>query len=285
MIEFERDLAGNPSDWVVVVGDVNSTLACTIVAKKMNTRVAHVEGGIRSFDMTMPEEVNRIVTDSLADWFFTTSRVANENLRKSGIGDNRIFFVGNTMIDCLLSQLPRLRKPVIFDELQLVPGSFMVLTLHRPANVDDPGKFAEVIAAIDKNAECPVVFPMHPRSLKSFNAMAGKPRHIMPCTPLGYLEFIFLTKNASAVITDSGGIQEEATVLGVPCITLRNSTERPETVTVGTNELVGDNKILLQKAFEKLRGGQWKKGSIPELWDGRSADRIVAQLLTTARPS
>jgi UDP-N-acetylglucosamine 2-epimerase (non-hydrolysing) len=282
MIEFERDLAANPCDWVVVVGDVNSTLACTIVAKKMNTRVAHVEGGIRSFDMAMPEEINRIVTDSLADSFFTTSGVANENLRKAGVSEDRIFFVGNTMIDCLLTQLPRIKKPAIFDELHLSPGSFMVLTLHRPTNVDDPAKFRNLIGIIDKHAGRPLVFPMHPRTEKNFRALPEHPRFVYPCRALGYLEFIYLVKNAFAAVTDSGGIQEETTVLGVPCMTLRSSTERPETVDVGTNELIGDDETLMIKAFATLERGAWKKGAIPDRWDGQAARRIVAQLLKTA---
>lgn len=279
MIEFEKDLIANPVDLVVVVGDVNSTMACTIVAKKLNTKVAHVEGGIRSFDMTMPEEINRIVTDSLADYFFTTSTVANENLKKTGIKDNQLFFVGNTMIDSLISNLIKIRKPQIWDEQKLQPGKYFVLTLHRPSNVDDLTKFSKLMENIDNGSGVPVIFPVHPRTRKNFSVLAKSPVNIIPIDPLSYLEFIYLIKNAKAVITDSGGVQEETTVLGVPCVTLRNNTERPETVTIGTNEMIGENMNSLAEAFKKVNSGSWKKGAIPELWDGRTSQRIVDVLI------
>lgn len=278
MIEFEKELLANPADLVIVVGDVTSTMACTIVAKKLNTKVAHVEGGIRSFDMTMPEEINRIVTDSLADYFFTTSDVANQNLRKYGVSDNSIFFVGNTMIDTLLTQLPKTKQPAAWQEWGLKSGSYVVLTLHRPSNVDDPATFGQWMKTIDE-VGLPVIFPVHPRTQKNFAKLAGKPKNIIACDPLSYLEFIYLLKESKAVITDSGGVQEETTVLGIPCITLRNNTERPETVTVGTNEIVGDNFAALREALRKLNEGRWKKGAIPVLWDGRTAERIVSHLL------
>jgi UDP-N-acetylglucosamine 2-epimerase (non-hydrolysing) len=279
MIEFEKDLLANPTDLVIVVGDVTSTMACTIVAKKLNTKVAHVEGGIRSFDMTMPEEINRIVTDSLADYFFTTSQVANENLRKDGVRENQIFFVGNTMIDTLLANLPKAIKPELWDKNKLTPKGFGVLTLHRPSNVDDLDKFSNWMKVIDEQAGMPLIFPVHPRTLKNFSKLEVKPANIITCDPLSYLEFIYLLKESKAVITDSGGVQEETTVLGVPCITLRNNTERPETVTLGTNEMVGDNFGSLKDALKKLNDGKWKRGEIPELWDGRTSERIVEQLL------
>lgn len=279
MIEFEKDLLAHPTDLVVVVGDVTSTMACTIVAKKLNTRVAHIEGGIRSFDMTMPEEVNRIVTDSLADYFFTTSQVANANLKKTGVGEKQIFFVGNTMIDTLISQLPRAIKPALWEEANLVRGNYAVLTLHRPSNVDNFDKFSRWIDTIDAQAGMPVIFPVHPRTQKNFSRLAKKPVQIITCDPLSYLEFIYLLREAKAVITDSGGVQEETTVLGVPCITLRTNTERPETVTMGTNEIIGENYDSLAKALQRLNSGGWKKGAIPELWDGRTAQRIVDVLL------
>lgn len=278
MIEFEKDLLANPTDLVVVVGDVTSTMACTIVAKKLNTKVAHVEGGIRSFDMTMPEEINRIVTDSLADYFFTTSEVANQNLIKNGAREDQIFFVGNTMIDTLLTQLPKTKRPASWTEWKVEPKKYLVLTLHRPSNVDDADKFANWMNVID-GVGLPVIFPVHPRTLKNFSKLNKRPNNIIACDPLSYHEFIYLIKESKAVITDSGGVQEETTVLGVPCLTLRNNTERPETVTTGTNEMIGDNFVALSEALKKLNDGTWKKGAIPQLWDGRTAERIVTQML------
>ncbi len=280
MVEFERYLIQNPTDLVVVVGDVNSTMACTIVAKKLNTRVAHVEGGIRSWDMTMPEEINRIATDALADYFFTTSKVANTNLKNTGVREDQIFFVGNTMIDSLLTNLTKIKKPKIWDDVNLRSENYYVLTLHRPSNVDDLQKFEKLVNAIDKGTGMPVIFPVHPRTKKNFDLLSEKPQFVIPTEPLSYLEFIYLIKNTKCVITDSGGVQEETTVLGIPCMTLRHNTERPETVTVGTNEMVGDDLETLKKALEKLKGGRWKKGEIPELWDGRAAERIVNVLVS-----
>lgn len=278
MIEFEKDLLTNPTDLVVVVGDVTSTMACTIVAKKLNTKVAHVEGGIRSFDMTMPEEINRMVTDSLADYFFTTSEVANQNLKNSGVKEDRIFFVGNTMIDTLLTHLPKAVKPECWDAFELQSKNYFVLTMHRPSNVDNPDKFARWMEVLDQSG-LPIVFPVHPRTRKNFTNLKQQPNHILATDPLSYLEFIYLLKEARAVITDSGGVQEETTVLGVPCLTLRNNTERPETITEGTNEMIGDDFEALSKAIQKLKEGKWKQGKIPQLWDGRTSERIVSVLL------
>ena len=275
MIEFEKDLISNPTDLVMVVGDVTSTMACTIVAKKLNTKVAHVEGGIRSFDMTMPEEINRMVTDSLADYFFTTSEVANKNLRHTGVKEEQIFFVGNTMIDTLLTQLPKVIKPACWDQFSLQPQSYLVLTMHRPSNVDDLDKFAQWMNVMD-HAEWPIVFPVHPRTRKNFESLRHRPKNILAIDPLSYLEFIYLIKESKAVITDSGGVQEETTVLAIPCLTLRNNTERPETVTLGTNEMIGDNFNSLSAALKRLKTNSWKKGTVPELWDGRAAERIIS---------
>lgn len=281
MIEFEKDLIQNPSDLVVVVGDVTSTLACTIVAKKLNTPVAHVEGGIRSFDMTMPEEINRIVTDSLADYFFTTSSVANENLKKTGIEEKRIFFVGNTMIDSLHFSLDKLKRPQVLDQIPHTAKGYYVLTLHRPSNVDDATKLHEILKTIDDHvADKPVIFPVHPRTLKNLHSFSKDLRNIKAIEPLSYFEFIFLIKESTGVITDSGGVQEETTVLGIPCITLRLNTERPETITVGTNELIGEDLNRLNESLTKIESGSWKKGGIPELWDGNTAKRIVDALLS-----
>jgi UDP-N-acetylglucosamine 2-epimerase (non-hydrolysing) len=280
MIKFEQDLKENPADIVLVVGDVTSTMACAIVAQKLHTKVAHVEAGIRSGDWTMPEEINRLVTDSITNYFFTTSEIANKNLSLSGIEDSRIFFVGNTMIDTLRKQLPRLREPKIFKQKELVSNQYLVLTLHRPANVDDEHNLDVLITEIMLHANgLPVVFPVHPRTRKQLDKLENKLSNLILTEPMGYLEFNYLVKNAKAVITDSGGITEETTVLGIPCMTLRNSTERPETCTIGTNELIGTNPKALQPAMEKLFKGEWKKGGIPELWDGKAAERIVQHII------
>ncbi len=277
MLGYEKLLARKKPDLCIVVGDVTSTMACAIVAKKMLIPVAHVEGGIRSGDFTMPEEINRIVTDSITDWFFTTSETANENLRKAGIPGDRIFFVGNTMIDTLLASRTGFRKPEIWDTLNLREKAYVVLTLHRPNNVDDPVNLKHLLDEIMKgSAGMPVIFPVHPRTRKVMQGidLAGG-SNLHPADPLGYLEFNFLVERALAVITDSGGITEETTVLGVPCMTLRNSTERPETVTIGTNELLGTNPDAIAPAMKKLLSGNWKKGSVPPLWDGHTAKRII----------
>jgi UDP-N-acetylglucosamine 2-epimerase (non-hydrolysing) len=238
--------------------------------------VAHVEGGIRSGDWTMPEEINRRVTDSITNWFFTTSEVANANLRNAGVGDEAIFFVGNTMIDTLLANMERLRPPPFWTEAGLQPGGYFVMTLHRPANVDDAGGFARLIDAVGEAVRgLPVVFPVHPRTAKTLAALPQRPAGLMTVEPQPYLEFNHLVRHAKGVITDSGGITEETTVMGVPCITLRDSTERPETVTLGTNELIGTDPAALKPTLDKLFAGQWKKGSVPELWDGRSGERIA----------
>ena len=232
MTRYEEVLRVRPSDLCIVVGDVTSTMACSITAKKMGVRVAHVEGGIRSGDMTMPEEINRLATDSITDYFFTTSTIANENLRKEGIDDSRIFFVGNTMIDTLLGNLERLKKPTVFDEKKLESGRYFVMTLHRPANVDEQNKLKELIDNIAKGVgDNLIVFPVHPRTKKILDDLGISYDNIIYTEPLGYLEFIYLVKHARAVITDSGGITEETTVLKVPCLTLRDNTERPETIT------------------------------------------------------
>jgi len=280
MIAFEKELLANPTDLVIVVGDVTSTMACSIVAKKLKTKVAHIEAGIRSYDLTMPEEINRMVTDCLADYFFTTTEWASKNLRVMGVDDNRIFFVGNVMIDTLLSNRDRFKKPVIWDKFYLQEKSYVLITLHRPANVDEGNKLKSYIKEIVNNVHgLPVIFPIHPRTAKIFNDLQIEEPNLKITEPLSYLEFNYLVERAKAVLTDSGGITEETTVMGIPCFTLRDNTERPETIDIGTNELIGTHPSAIKPAFEKLFAGKWKKGNIPSLWDGKSAERIVRKLL------
>ena len=280
MLAFERELSAHPCDCVLVVGDVTSTMACTLVAKKLNTPVAHVEAGIRSGDMTMPEEINRIVTDSLADYFFTTSELAGDNLRRAGVPNNKIFFVGNVMIDTLLKNMSRFRAPAVCDDLQLQWCRYLVLTLHRPANVDEIDKLQRTIQAIVNNVrDLPVIFPIHPRTASVFRASGIVADNLKIIEPLGYLEFNYLVQHSLAVITDSGGITEETTVMHVPCLTLRDNTERPETCSIGTNMLVGTNPDNIKPALDRLFSGEWPHGGIPQLWDGHAAERIVKVLL------
>ena len=280
MIEFEKELMQNPTDLVIVVGDVTSTMACSIVAKKLNTKVAHIEAGIRSWDLTMPEEINRMVTDSLADYFFTTTEIANENLRRFGAREDQIFFVGNVMIDTLLANMDRFRKPDVFDKLSLKEKEYIMLTMHRPANVDEAEKLKALMSEIVNNVQgLPIIFPIHPRTAKIFTDLGIKADNLHIVDPMGYLEFNYMVKHSKAVITDSGGITEETTVMGIPCITLRDNTERPETCTVGTNELIGTNPNAIKPALEKLFAGNWKKGGIPVLWDGKTSNRIIEKLI------
>lgn len=314
MVAFEKHLLAHPTDLVLVVGDVTSTMACSIVAKKLNTKVCHVEAGIRSWDLTMPEEINRMVTDSLADYMFTTSEIANKNLLMSGAMlvnsplpianyqlpalqeeqyafqriSQRVWYVGNVMIDTLLANRNRFRRPAVFDELQLTEGQYIMMTMHRPANVDEEVHLKALMEQIITNVHgLPIIFPIHPRTAKIFYNLWGDEatlRQLFPnlhiVEPMGYLEFNYMVERAKAVVTDSGGITEETTVMGVPCITLRDNTERPETCTVGTNELIGTNPAAVKPALDTLFAGEWKKGAIPALWDGHTAERIVDILLT-----
>ncbi len=279
MIGYERLLIKQRPDLCLVVGDVTSTMACSITAQKLCVKVAHVEAGIRSGDWTMPEEINRMVTDSITNMFFTTSEVANENLRRAGVPDSAIHFVGNTMIDTLLANMDRLRPPSFWGELGLQSGKYFVMTLHRPANVDSGNTLSRMLEAIAAGTRGEkVVFPVHPRTAKTIREVAAIPSSIMLVDPQPYLEFNYLVKHAHAVITDSGGITEETTVMGVPCMTLRSSTERPETVTLGTNELLGIDPAALKPALDRLFAGKWKRGAIPPLWDGHTSERIVQVL-------
>lgn len=280
MIAFEKELLQNPCDLVLVVGDVNSTMACAIVAKKLNTKVAHVEAGIRSGDWSMPEEINRIVTDSITDYFFTTSTWASENLMKFGANDHQISFVGNVMIDTLYQNINRITKPAFWDEFQLSKENYIVLTLHRPSNVDEENSLIQLLLGIDEMAnDKKVIFPIHPRTKAILGEQNLNLKNILFVEPQGYLNFMYLIKNSFAVITDSGGISEETTVLGIPCFTMRNNTERPETISVGTNHLVGTSIENLIKIYTAFLQNKTKKAGIPELWDGKASERIIAILL------
>ena len=319
MMAFEKDLMANPTDLVLVVGDVTSTMACSIVAKKLNTKVCHVEAGIRSWDLSMPEEINRMVTDALADYMFTTSEIANKNLLLQGAelqasspnsfiasspnslpaleeeqyafkrNVQKVWYVGNVMIDTLLANRARFRRPAVYDSLGLEEKQYVVMTMHRPANVDEQEHLKALMEQIITNVHgLPIIFPIHPRTAKLFYNLWGdeeKLKEIFPnlhiVDPMGYLEFNNLVERAKAVVTDSGGITEETTVMGVPCITLRDNTERPETCTVGTNMLIGTKPEAIKPALDKLFAGEWKQGAIPALWDGHTSERIVDILLSS----
>ncbi len=276
MVRFEQELLANPTDLVLVVGDVTSTMACAIVAQKLQTKVAHVEAGIRSNDWSMPEEINRLVTDAITNYFFTTSEVANANLRANGVKEEQIFYVGNTMIDTLLKNRPRFCKPEIWDKIGLKEKEYIVMTLHRPANVDEEQKLKALLDEIIAHSkDLPLVFPVHPRTAKILENLGINHPRLHLIEPLGYLEFNYLVERSKAVVTDSGGITEETTVMGIPCLTLRDNTERPETITEGTNELIGTDPKAIAPALERLFSGKWKVGRIPKKWDGHTAQRII----------
>lgn len=280
MIAFEKELIAQRPDFVLVVGDVTSTMACAIAAKKANISLIHIEAGIRSGDITMPEEINRMVTDSITDYFFTTSEIANQNLIRSGHLKENIFFVGNVMIDTLLQNINRIKKPAFWDDLNLAPKKYYLLTLHRPSNVDEARSFIELLNDISAHAgDVPIVFPVHPRTQQILQETRNEFPNYHFVEPQGYLNFIFLLKNSKAILTDSGGITEEASVLDVPCITFRNSTERPETCELGTNRLVGNDKTKILDAFNLLHQSKWKKAQDIPLWDGKASERIISTLL------
>jgi UDP-N-acetylglucosamine 2-epimerase (non-hydrolysing) len=282
MLAFEGVVAAQKPDWVVVVGDVNSTLACALVAAKLRVRVAHVEAGLRSRDWTMPEEINRVLTDRLSDLLFTPSPDADQNLMSEGIAPDRIVRVGNVMIDTLNRQVERARSSSILDELSLIPRNFAVLTLHRPSNVDNPDSLRGIFRALETIARSiVVVFPAHPRTRSRMREFGVEPAPgVKVIDPLGYLDFLKLWSNSKMTLTDSGGLQEETTVLGVPCLTLRENTERPITISQGTNHLVGlDPERITGAAQAILANERSAIARAPELWDGRAAERIVTALL------
>jgi UDP-N-acetylglucosamine 2-epimerase (non-hydrolysing) len=281
MVAFEKELLQNPCDLVLVVGDVNSTMACAIVAKKLNLKVTHIEAGIRSGDMTMPEEINRIVTDSITDYFFTTSTTASENLIKYGANQSDIHFVGNVMIDTLYQNLDRITAPSFWSAFGLANSNYIILTLHRPANVDEEKSLVYLLQGIDKMVgDKKIIFPIHPRTKAILGETKLDLKNIILVDPQSYLNFMFLIKNSFAVITDSGGISEETTVLGIPCFTMRNNTERPETQSIGTNTLVGTSIENLEKIFAEFLNNGPRTAGIPELWDGKASERIIEILLS-----
>lgn len=283
MIEFEKILLQEKPDLVIVVGDVNSTIACSLAAVKLKIKVAHVEAGLRSFDKEMPEEINRVLTDTISDFLFVTEKSGIENLKNSGVSDEKVFFVGNCMIDSLIHYLPKVNSSKIISNFQLTSNHYIVVTLHRPSNVDDEQSLKEVIAMLNHLSEKRrIVFPIHPRTranIKGYGLESLLNENIILTDPIGYLDFISLVKNCELVITDSGGIQEESTYLGVQCLTLRNNTERPVTVEVGTNHLIGTDFKKAELAALEILSGKKKIGKIPELWDGKAAERIVNVLV------
>jgi UDP-N-acetylglucosamine 2-epimerase (non-hydrolysing) len=280
MMKYEMAIIDEMPDLCIVVGDVNSSMATAITAKKMKVKLAHVEAGIRSGDRDMPEEINRIIIDSISDYFFTTTAEAKSLLINQGKHEKNIFFVGNTMIDTLLKFKDHLIEPALFKELGLQNNSYLILTLHRPNNVDDAQKLLQLIETITKNCHNhPIIFPVHPRTEKILNALSIRIPNLNLTPPLPYLEFVYLLEHSKGILTDSGGITEEATLLNIPCMTLRDTTERPETVSLGTNELLGTNPKVIKEALKRLFNGTWKEGKIPDLWDGKTGDRIVEIIL------
>jgi UDP-N-acetylglucosamine 2-epimerase (non-hydrolysing) len=279
MMAFEEVLLKHKPDLVVVVGDVNSTLACALVAVKLKIKVAHVEAGLRSFDKDMPEEVNRVVTDSLSDYLFTTCEDANQNLRREGFSQDKIFFVGNVMIDSLLGYHPKISQSDVLERYQLKEKEYCLLTLHRASNVDEKDTFFKIMDTIQQVSEkTKVIFPVHPRTKKMMGKIQIQDQKLIATEPLGYLDFLKLEESARLVLTDSGGIQEESTFLKVPCLTLRENTERPVTITSGTNHLVGlDSEAIIKEVDVLLQDGH-RDFVLPPLWDGKTSQRIVKVL-------
>ncbi|GAB6163794.1 UDP-N-acetylglucosamine 2-epimerase (non-hydrolyzing) [Desulfothermus naphthae] len=281
MVEYEKICVQDMPDLCMVVGDVNSTLACSIVAKKLGIKVAHVEAGLRSRDMSMPEEINRIVTDSISDLFFVTEKSAIENLLKEGKPEKNIFFVGHVMIDNLFYQLNKLEERQIkpyFIQLKQRLNKYTFLTLHRPSNVDKKDKLAKILDVLSR-LHVPIIFPIHPRTKKRLEEFDLKlPENIISFQPLSFSDSLFLWKDALCVLTDSGGLQEETTALGIPCLTLRENTERPITVEIGSNTIIGEYLEKLPRLVKDIEEGRYKKGKIPDKWDGKASKRIIEVL-------
>lgn len=286
MKAFEQVVLSQKPDAVLVVGDVNSTIACGLVAVKLGVKLVHVEAGLRSGDRGMPEEINRLLTDAISDMLFCTERSGVENLRREGVPEEKVFLVGNVMIDTLLRNRDKAETSTILADLSLTAGGYAVLTLHRPSNVDDPAVFGRLLDALDVvQCDMPVVFPVHPRT-RSNLSRPGSPlgsrvqamKGLRLIDPLGYLDFLKLTASARLVLTDSGGIQEETTILKVPCLTMRENTERPITAEVGSNRIVGTDPTNILAAYKDVMAGRGRSAGIPPLWDGRAAERIAAIL-------
>ncbi len=279
MIEFEKILFKEKPDLIIVVGDVNSTIACTLTAAKLNIKTAHVESGLRSFDRQMPEEINRLLTDAIADYLFVTEKSGIENLRNEGVDANKVFFTGNVMIDSLVSYLPKAENSNILKSLGLENQKYVLVTMHRPSNVDNKEQLVKLFDLFNEVAKVrKVLFPIHPRTMKNLEIFGIKnnlDKNIILTEPIGYIDFLKCTKNAELILTDSGGIQEESTYLGVQCITLRTSTERPITVELGTNQLLGDDLEKAKEVTFEILNGKIKSGTIPPLWDGKAAVRIT----------
>ncbi len=291
MIEFEKILMADRPDVVLVVGDVNSTIACGLVAVKLGIKLAHVEAGLRSYDRAMPEEINRVLTDQISDYLFLTERSAFANLERESVARERCFFVGNVMIDSLMKHRDRAEKSSILHELKVDSKKFGLITLHRPSNVDVQENLENIFGALlHIQRDLPLVFPVHPRTRKQMQLFGlgekiAQAPNLVLTDPLGYLDFLKLTAHARLVITDSGGIQEETTVLGVPCITVRENTERPVTATEGTNVVIGMSPQRILEESYLILEGKGKKGGVPELWDGKAAERIVKILLEKEGPA
>jgi len=291
MTRFEPVLAEHRPDWVVVVGDVNSTIACALVAVKLGIRVAHVEAGLRSFDRTMPEEINRLLTDAISDLLLVSEPSGLENLKREGVADGKVHFVGNVMIDTLLANRERAERSDILERCGLAAGHFNVVTLHRPSNVDDAETFSRIADALDAiQQDLPTVFPIHPRTRARLAGLGladrlEELRQLQLIEPVGYLDFLKLMANAAVVLTDSGGIQEETTILGVWCLTVRENTERPITLTAGTNTLVGSDPQKMIAAYRRCRAAPPDQPPVPEKWDGEAAGRVAAILASEAASS
>ena len=284
MIEFEKVVLEEKPDWVLVVGDVNSTIACALVSAKLGVKVAHVEAGLRSFDRDMPEEINRILTDAISDLLLTTSEDADAHLEREGIAPEKVRFVGTVMIDSLFHSLSRSQSSTVVSDLGLVEKEYAVLTMHRPSNVDDPSKLAGLLRAVSSVSErMPVVFPVHPRTksnIDRFGLGSFASDRFRFIDPLGYIDFLRLYSSSAMVLTDSGGLQEETTALGIPCVTLRENTERPVTVELGTNVIAGtDPENIKTIAFRLLEDPSKVAGRVPPLWDGKAAERVVDAIL------